>query len=142
MSEREIIKKYIKEDLTIVWKPKICIHAEECVKRLPEVYKPEDKPWIQPENASIEALKEQIDTCPSGALSYNNENNMSSEQNLNETKVEVRENGPLLVHGDLNITKPGGGHEIKNKVTAFCRCGASLNKPYCDGKHNKIGFVG
>ena len=44
----QIIKKYQKDDLTIVWKPQTCIHAGECVKALPNVYKPKDKPWISP----------------------------------------------------------------------------------------------
>ncbi len=70
MSEKEIIKKYIKEDLTIVWKPALCIHAAECVKRLPKVYNPREKPWIKPENGTVEDLKTQINACPSGALSY------------------------------------------------------------------------
>ena len=60
----------------------------------------------------------------------------------NETKVEVLENGPLLVHGALQVNKIDGQVDEKNKVTAFCRCGASKNRPYCDGAHKKIEFKG
>ena len=63
-------KEYKKDDLTIVWKPELCQHAGECVKRLPNVYNPEKNPWIQPENATKEELIDQINHCPSGALSY------------------------------------------------------------------------
>ena len=51
--QREIIKEYTNGDLTVIWKPKSCIHAAECVKRLPNVYDPNAKPWIKAENASI-----------------------------------------------------------------------------------------
>lgn len=66
----EKTKTYQKDELTIYWKPHKCIHAGECVKRLPKVYKPREKPWITPENASVEELITQIDACPSKALSY------------------------------------------------------------------------
>lgn len=68
--EKEIIKEYSNEELTIVWKPQTCIHSGICVKTLPQVYKPDEKPWIQIENASTEDLKAQVNKCPSGALSY------------------------------------------------------------------------
>lgn len=70
MEEMEVTKEYQREDLTVIWKPKKCIHSGICVKTLPLVYNPKEKPWIKPENASAEALKSQIDNCPSGALSY------------------------------------------------------------------------
>lgn len=57
-------------------------------------------------------------------------------------KGTVRENGPLLVKGDLEIIGIDGKTEIKSGMTAICRCGASANKPYCDGAHAKIGFKG
>jgi uncharacterized Fe-S cluster protein YjdI len=140
MSENEIVKHYeANNGLTVVWKPKLCIHAAECVKRLPQVYNPNEKPWIKVENASAEELMEQINACPSGALSYISENiNETSE--VMETIVDVLANGPLLVHGKL-IVKDSKGNEVeKTATTAFCRCGASSNKPYCDGGHAKIGF--
>ncbi|MBT8274391.1 MAG: (4Fe-4S)-binding protein, partial [Bacteroidia bacterium] len=77
--ENEIVKEYSNSEMTIIWKPKTCIHSAECVKRLPEVYKPNEKPWIQMENAGTEALKTQIDACPSGALTYRMSNQESIE---------------------------------------------------------------
>lgn len=69
-SKKEIVIKYSNDDITILWKPRTCIHAAECVKRLPKVYKPKEKPWMTIENASSEELRSQINACPSGALSY------------------------------------------------------------------------
>lgn len=68
--DKEIKKEYSNSEITVVWKPKLCIHAAECVKALPEVYDPKASPWISIENATTEELKEQIGKCPSGALSY------------------------------------------------------------------------
>ena len=140
MSAKEIIKEYSNGELTVIWKPNKCIHAGECVKRLPNVYNPNERPWIKAENASTEELKKQIQACPSGALSYKMEWNETKEESILETKVEVLKDGPLLVYGTLHITKPNGEKDKKNKTTAFCRCGASANKPYCDGAHLKANF--
>ena len=51
--------EYSNGEITVFWQP-----------ALPEVYHPQEKPWIRPENATTEQLKEQIRKCPSGALSY------------------------------------------------------------------------
>ena len=67
---KDIKKKYSNGELTVVWEASKCIHAAECVKALPNVYKPKEKPWISIENATPEELKNQIGKCPSGALSY------------------------------------------------------------------------
>lgn len=135
-------KKYSNEDVTIVWESKKCIHSAICVKGLPKVFKPKDKPWITIEAATTDELVKQVKQCPSGALSYymNDEEDNSSE--VLETKVEILENGPLLVYGTLHVTHKDGSSETKNKTTAFCRCGASNNKPFCDGAHVKTEFKG
>lgn len=141
--EREIIKEYSNGELTVVWKPKACIHAAECVKALPQVYDPEKKPWITAENATTEELKTQINKCPSGALTYKmNHAEAEEEQTAAETKADVIKDGPLLVHGTITVNGIDGSSETKNKITAFCRCGHSNNKPYCDGAHQKSGFQG
>lgn len=141
-AKREIVKEYSNGELTILWKPRTCIHSKECVKRLPKVYRPTERPWITIENASTEALKTQIEACPSGALSYRMNNEEDKEEVHLETRVEVLKNGPLLVYGTLHVTNSNGDTEHKNKTTAFCRCGSSQNKPYCDGTHVKSGFQG
>ncbi|MDG1476649.1 MAG: (4Fe-4S)-binding protein [Vicingaceae bacterium] len=63
-------KEYTNGEITIVWKQDVCIHAAECIKALPQVYNPMERPWIRIENATTEELKAQIAKCPSGALSY------------------------------------------------------------------------
>ncbi|AKA35259.1 MAG: hypothetical protein CMH48_01785 [Muricauda sp.] len=139
--EKEIVKEYSNGELTVIWKPKKCIHSEICVKTLPEVYRPNEKPWIKPGNATIDQLKDQISKCPSGALTYS----IKGEIEMEETKItecNIVENGPLLVSGDLKVTLADGTVETKKRSTAFCRCGASSNKPYCDGSHKEIGFEG
>lgn len=65
MSTRE----YTNGEITIIWKPEKCIHSGICVKTLPGVYNPKDKPWIKPENAQTQELISQVVKCPSGALS-------------------------------------------------------------------------
>jgi uncharacterized Fe-S cluster protein YjdI len=70
MEQKENSKEYTNGDITVVWKPSKCIHAGVCVKTLPEVYHPKEKPWIKPEMATTEQLKSQIIKCPSGALSF------------------------------------------------------------------------
>ncbi|MGB5171910.1 MAG: (4Fe-4S)-binding protein [Eudoraea sp.] len=143
MAEREIKKEYSNGDLTVVWKPQKCIHSGICVSTLPKVYDPEKKPWIEPEKASIDDLKLQIDKCPSAALSYYmKEEKKEQEVPENTIKIVLKENGPLLATGNIELTNVDGSKEMKSKVTAFCRCGASAKKPYCDGNHNKVGFIG
>jgi len=82
----------------------------------------------------------QIDACPSGALSYFYDE-MAGEEST-EVKAKILENGPLLVYGTFDLTTKTGEVETKEKRTAFCRCGASQNKPYCDASHMKIDFKG
>lgn len=62
--------KYSNGEISIIWKPKVCIHSGVCVRTLPKVYKPKEKPWISQQNATTVELIAQIDKCPSGALTY------------------------------------------------------------------------
>ncbi|MDR0938955.1 MAG: (4Fe-4S)-binding protein [Mediterranea sp.] len=62
--------EYTNGELTIVWRPDLCFHAGVCVRSLPHVYRPRERPWVKMDNATTAELMAQIDQCPSGALSY------------------------------------------------------------------------
>ncbi|MGA2437400.1 MAG: CDGSH iron-sulfur domain-containing protein [Acidobacteriaceae bacterium] len=57
-------------------------------------------------------------------------------------KITVRPNGPLQVEGAIELCDANGKQwDLAGKPAAFlCRCGASENKPFCDGAHKKVGF--
>ena len=56
-------------------------------------------------------------------------------------KVTPTTNGPLQVEGALEVCSASGRTIVRGTETWLCRCGASNNKPFCDGSHEKIGFV-
>lgn len=78
-------KEYSNGEVTILWKPEKCIHSGICVKTLPNVYHPKEKPWIKPNNASSQELIDQVAKCPSGALSIKRSEAM--------VRIEHEENG-------------------------------------------------
>ena len=143
MEGKEIVKEYSNDDITVVWKPQKCIHSANCVNGLPSVFKPNDKPWIQVGDAEKNALMETIDKCPSGALTYRVAGeDTSKDQGSSGTSCQLVMDGPLIVTGPITLVDQSGSKVLDAKSTAFCRCGASENKPFCDGKHKAIGFKG
>jgi putative redox protein len=76
--EEDIEKKikYTNEDITVVWKPELCKHSGRCVTQLPKVFNLKTKPWVTITGADSEAIKNQVEKCPTGALSwYSNSEN-------------------------------------------------------------------
>jgi len=60
-----------------------------------------------------------------------------------EVTIKVRENGPLLVRGPVEVTDHEGRKlRVKGDNIAFCRCGHSGRKPFCDGTHRGCDFDG
>ena len=62
-------KNYSNGTVTVVWEPGKCTHSGNCVRNLPEVFQPKDRPWIKIDAASSEAIIDAVSKCPSGALS-------------------------------------------------------------------------
>ena len=141
---KDITKKYSNGEVTIIWKPAECIHSGNCFRGLGEVFDPRKRPWIMPEKSTTDKIIEQVKKCPSGALSYymNSEEVKADHITESETIIETIPDGPLMIYGNISVKDRSGNTTRKNKVTAFCRCGSSQNKPYCDGSHKRIGFMG
>ncbi|MGD2074641.1 MAG: CDGSH iron-sulfur domain-containing protein [Gammaproteobacteria bacterium] len=55
-------------------------------------------------------------------------------------RIRIRENGPLLCTGDIEVYAENGYLFAKADDVALCRCGASKNRPFCDGSHREVGF--
>jgi uncharacterized Fe-S cluster protein YjdI len=65
----EIVKRYSNGEITVVWKPSLCIHSANCFRGLPQVFDPRKRPWITIEGAPTQPIVDQVARCPSGALS-------------------------------------------------------------------------
>jgi hypothetical protein len=90
------------------------------------------------DGASTDEIVAAVDGCPSGALRWRRADGTSAP--VPETlEVEPMENGPLLVRGPIRVVRPDGTSEELPRA-AFCRCGHSGNKPFCDGSHREVGF--
>ena len=135
----DIVKEYSKDDVTVVWQPKKCIHSANCWRGLPKAFNPKEKPWITLDNVTSEEIMEQVMKCPSGALSIKSESENKSESVKTDTEIVIIKNGPLQIKGSLSIKHKDGKEETQKEVY-LCRCGQSENKPFCDGTHKKCGF--
>jgi CDGSH-type Zn-finger protein/uncharacterized Fe-S cluster protein YjdI len=114
-----------------------CIHSRGCVLSRPDVFVPNVKgEWIHPDAATPAAVAELAHQCPSGAIRYERLDGGANEAAPKVNTVRIRENGPLAFHADLRIA----GQAPAFRAT-LCRCGASKNKPYCDGSHAEAGFA-
>jgi uncharacterized Fe-S cluster protein YjdI len=136
-------KKYSNEEITIIWQPEACTHSRMCWSQLSEVFDPRKRPWIDINGAENQRIIEQVKQCPSGALSFYYNNTMQEEIIPEEVKraiVELRPNGPIVVHGPVEIRdNEGNVIELRDtKVSSFCRCGQSQKLPFCDGSHKQL----
>jgi len=114
-----------------------CIHSRNCVLGRPEVFQANvPGAWIQPDNASTEAVMNVALACPSGAITVERLDGGPGEMPPPVNLVRIRENGPLAFHAELRIA----GKDPALRAT-LCRCGTSKNKPYCDGSHVAAGFA-
>ena len=145
--EQSKIKEYSNGEITVVWNPDVCIHSAKCVQNLGKVFNPKARPWINMDAGTSDEIISAVKLCPSGALSIKNAEDETANQSVEEesvptgTKITVIPNGPFMLEGSCSLIKIDGSEEKSDKLF-LCRCGASENKPFCDGKHKKIGFTG
>lgn len=70
MNPDNLTKEYTNGEVTIVWQSGKCIHAAQCVKNNPDVFRPKEKPWITVEQSTSEKIIQTVQKCPSGALTF------------------------------------------------------------------------
>lgn len=125
------------EDVQIVYQGKLCIHSRFCVTGAPKVFLANvEGPWIHPDEMNAEELMAVSRECPSGAIRYRRKDGGPEEHAPPVNLISVREGGPYAFRGDLSIDGAAFGYRA-----TLCRCGASKNKPFCDGSHHDINFA-
>jgi CDGSH-type Zn-finger protein/uncharacterized Fe-S cluster protein YjdI len=124
------------EYLELQFEARRCIHSRFCVTWAPQVFLANVKgPWIHPDAMPVERLVEVAHACPSGAIRYRRLDGQSDETAPPVNLATLREAGPYAFRGELRIDGVPAGFRA-----TLCRCGASKNKPFCDGSHHEIGF--
>ena len=122
--------------LLLRFEGKRCIHARFCVLGAPNVFLANVKgPWLHPDAIPVEPLVAIAHACPSGAVTYERLDGGPPEAAPPVNLLRIRENGPLAVHAAIELE----GRPMYRAT--LCRCGASKNKPFCDGSHATVPFV-
>ncbi len=130
------IKVYEGKKITVSFDAGKCIHSRNCVLGLPGVFRANfEGEWIDPNGAPFEAVAALIERCPSGALTYCLTKSDRKERQPEVNVVRTLENGPLAASAQLVISGEEPGYR-----STLCRCGASKNKPFCDGSHKEVAF--
>lgn len=133
----DIKQRYPGKKIVVEFDAPKCIHSRHCVLGNPQAFVPNAPgDWIQPDCAAPEQIVEIAHQCPSGAITYERLDGGMQEQAPWINTVKLRENGPLAFHADMEIS--GQGESFRSTL---CRCGASSNKPFCDGSHSQVNFV-
>ena len=132
---------YTGRDVTVHDNRGICSHAAYCTNNLAAVWRSDKEPWIDPDGASADETIKVVRECPSGALSYTIGGVEHREQER-DPAIRLTEDGPYAVEGGVEIEGVEQGEGASTEHFALCRCGASKNKPFCDGAHWYAHFKG
>ncbi|WP_299846659.1 CDGSH iron-sulfur domain-containing protein [uncultured Roseovarius sp.] len=130
---------YVGANATVTYNPMICSHAAECGRLASNIFNPEQKPWVQPDNGTVAEVEAVVAACPSGALALKHADGALEHHLADRCNVVIEKNGPYWIQ---NVKSPVSvqGEGMSSKKYVLCRCGLSGNKPYCDGSHRDKGW--
>ena len=134
-----VCRVYRGKDIEVSFDLDQCIHVGACLRGLPETFTLDRRPWVSPDAASADDVAAVVERCPSGALQYRRLDGGPDEHGPDPATVTALRNGPLLVHGRIEVRREDGTVEVMPRAT-LCRCGSSAIKPFCDNTHIRIAF--
>ena len=135
---RSGVSQFAGKEITIVDDVSLCAHAGECAEGAPETFFTTEagRRVSHPDASPTEQVIATIRRCPSGSLLYKLRG-QRVDAYATDTGVRVEKDGPLHVH---RAKLAGEARPATEDHYTLCRCGSSLNKPFCDGMHAKIKF--
>ena len=140
VSGKDRLDTYHGKKITIHDNRSLCAHAGYCTEGLPAVFRQRQDPFVDPDGASIEEIIDIVNRCPSGALSYSLEDE-SETRVISEASIFIAPDGPYIVKGKVVLLDTEKGKGASETHCTLCRCGASKNKPFCDGSHWDVNFT-
>ena len=129
------VREYATGSFIVEWRPRLCYHSLNCVRALPLVFDKDRRGSTRRRTADeVEAT---VERCPSGRYRRLRGEPLPAPTRSRSAGPER----PALVRGPITVVRPDGAVEEVPRA-AFCRCGQSGNKPFCDGSHRDAGFKG
>lgn len=137
---KDEVLTYEGKDITVHYNRLLCSHAAECGKLKKAAFDSSRKPWIKPDNATPEEIQNIVKACPSGALRFSVNGEEPQKVGADSVGITAEKDGPYRVAG-IPLLSPRLAEGAHGEKYVLCRCGASKNKPYCDGSHFDIGWT-
>jgi len=139
------LQSYTAPGITVRFNPNLCYHSAVCLRTLPAVFDVRRRKWIEPEAASVDDVVAAVNKCPSGALTCVREGSTVQADEGEEDRpavamIQARPDGPLLIQGSFVIQDESGRTIGSGDRAALCRCGQTVNPPFCDGSHLRSGY--
>jgi CDGSH-type Zn-finger protein/uncharacterized Fe-S cluster protein YjdI len=138
MSDEKIVE-YPGKAIDVRFDGRLCMGVGECGRSEGPLFEGGREPWCVPDGVDVADVREIVERCPSGALTYVDKSG-TPEQAPAVNSCAVAPDGPLYFTGDLAIEGAPEDMPGLSFRAALCRCGASKNKPFCDNSHVEAGF--
>lgn len=134
VSKRDRVVEYRGKNITVGDNRAVCSRDGSCYSGSPDVFIPAKFKWVKPDAAPADQIIKTIKECPSGSLSFKQDGEWVNEWEK-EQKIKVAKNGPFEVKGGIELLDETGSKPETLDHYTLCRCGKSLNMPFCDGSH-------
>ncbi len=133
----ELTREYEGRGIRVQWYAGRCVHVAECIRALPRVFNPKQRPWVDLSVAEAEAdaVADAVLRCPTGALHFLRTDGGPQEVATPGVRATTIPNGPLLLRGDVEIVDDKGQLIRHDTRIAVCRCAKSRHLPFCDNSH-------
>jgi CDGSH-type Zn-finger protein/truncated hemoglobin YjbI len=138
---------YAGQQATVFDNRGLCAHSGFCTDRLNGVFHIGEEPFVTPSGARFDEIVQAVRRCPSGALGVgiDGARDWALNDTVREARVEVSKDGPYRVTGGVALIDESGNLAPRQAGASLehyslCRCGSSLNKPFCSGMHWSVAF--
>ena len=135
------ILRYKGKDIIVTFSVDRCTHVAECLRGAPKVFDTTRLPWVVVDAEPADRVAEVVLRCPTGSLHFQRTDGGPQESIPPDNTIILNRDGPLYIHGDIEILDENGDVLLKDTRVSLCRCGQSNFGPFCDGAHIYSDFT-